>query len=269
MKESIGLGVFAYNRPSHLKRVLYSIINNKIKSFHLFIDGPKNKNDLENIKTINFIAKEMNKKKFQIFIHNQKKNIGLKKSIIYGADKLSQKYDKFIIIEDDCVIYKNFFSFMKKNLKLNVFQKYDIAAIYAFQFNEIQDKKMSLHSLLVSNFIPWGWGTLSNNWINFRKSKKKYLKSKNYFKNLKTNKNFWSKDFINYNYNKNLRYIVPSINLVKNIGFDGTGVNSVATSVFNTKEKIPNLIEINKLIIDDKLNLKHQNHLYKKANLFY
>ena len=62
---------------------------------------------------------------------------------------------------------------------------------------------------------------------------------------------------------------MPSINLVKNIGFDGTGVNSVATSEFNTKEKIPNFIEINKLIIDDKLNLKHQNHLYKKANLFY
>ncbi len=269
MKDSIGIGVFAYNRPSHLKRVLLSIINNNIRRFHLFIDGPKNRVDFENIKTINYIVKEMNKNKFEIFIHKQKKNIGLKKSIIDGADKLSKKYDKFIIIEDDCIVYKNFFSFMRKNLNSSLFQKYDIAAIYAFQFNEIQDKKLSLHSLLVSNFIPWGWGTLSNNWINFRKSKKRYNKSKNYFKYLNTNQNFWSKDFINYNYNKNLKYLVPSINLVKNIGFDGTGVNSVATSEFNTKEKIPNSIEINKVIIDDKLNLKHQNYLYKKANLFY
>ena len=269
MSKNLGIGIFAYNRPSHLKRVLFSILDNNLYNFHLFIDGPKNTNDLENKKTINFIAKEINKKKHKISIHNHKKNLGLKKSILYGADLLSKKYQKFIIIEDDCVIYNNFFKFMKVNLNERIFNKYNIGAVYGFQFNQIQKYENNLSSIISNNFVPWGWGTLSFRWKEFRNKKYKFKKTLDYFNFKNPSKNFWSKDFIIYNYNKNLNYISPTINLVKNIGFDGTGINSTATSEFNTKEKIPKKIQLNNISFNKNINLKQKNYLTQKAKFFY
>ena len=43
--KEIAIAVFAYNRPSHLRRVLISLENYKIPSAYIFLDGPKNKKD--------------------------------------------------------------------------------------------------------------------------------------------------------------------------------------------------------------------------------
>ena len=37
--------IFAYNRPSHLKRVLVSLEDYGLKKFFIFLDGPKNNKD--------------------------------------------------------------------------------------------------------------------------------------------------------------------------------------------------------------------------------
>ena len=39
--KNLPLAVFAYNRPSHLKRLLISLESNKVKFFNFFLDGPK------------------------------------------------------------------------------------------------------------------------------------------------------------------------------------------------------------------------------------
>ena len=43
---SVPIVIFAYNRPSHFKRVMIALQNNNVKNkIFLFLDGPKNKND--------------------------------------------------------------------------------------------------------------------------------------------------------------------------------------------------------------------------------
>ena len=42
------IGIFAYNRPSHLKRILISLSNHKLKNLYVFLDGPKNPVDRNN-----------------------------------------------------------------------------------------------------------------------------------------------------------------------------------------------------------------------------
>ena len=39
------IAIFAYNRPSHLRRVLISLENYKITNAYVFLDGPKNRKD--------------------------------------------------------------------------------------------------------------------------------------------------------------------------------------------------------------------------------
>ena len=36
-----GVGIFAYNRPSHLKRLFISLSNHDLKNLYVFLDGPK------------------------------------------------------------------------------------------------------------------------------------------------------------------------------------------------------------------------------------
>ena len=39
---NIGIAILGYNRPQHLKKVLSSVINQKIKSISIYVDGPEN-----------------------------------------------------------------------------------------------------------------------------------------------------------------------------------------------------------------------------------
>ena len=87
--------LFAYNRPSHLRRVLISLEDYKIQKVYVFIDGVKNNRDRICQKEIDFMLKTNKKIKFKIY--KSLKNKGLAKSIENGVSKLTKKYDRLII----------------------------------------------------------------------------------------------------------------------------------------------------------------------------
>ena len=73
----------------------------------------------------------------------------------------------------------------------------------------------------------------------------------------KENKSIWSKKFIEFNLIFNKKIIFPNKSLIKNIGFDGSGINSSITDKFNTvysKFKTKNF----------KMNFKQNNKLENK-----
>ena len=39
---SVGIAIFAYNRPSHLRRVLIALEDLNIRNIEVFLDGPRN-----------------------------------------------------------------------------------------------------------------------------------------------------------------------------------------------------------------------------------
>ena len=82
LKNNFCIAVFAYNRPSHLRRVLIALENYKINRINLFLDGPKNKKDEIIQKEFKQIFRD-NKfnKKMKRNLHISKKNKGLAKSI--------------------------------------------------------------------------------------------------------------------------------------------------------------------------------------------
>ena len=60
------------------------------------------------------------------------------------------------------------------------------------------------------------------------------------------NKKIWSKNFIIFNLINKKKIIFPSLSLIKNIGFDGSGINSKVTNKLNTeyikpKNKLKNI----------------------------
>lgn len=270
------IAIFAYNRPSHLKRLLIALENYQIKFIDVFIDGPKNKKDKLIQDEILFMLK--NNSKIDINIIYRKKNLGLAKSLILGIDYMSNKYDHFIILEDDVIPYKNFFKFMKLNLK-----KYqnnnEISAICAYQFPEFNLIKENKNISLINDyFIPWGWATWSSKWKEYKsfkvsEEKLKKIKGKTIFKfffnKLKTKKNsIWTASYVIFCLLKKKKFIYPLFSLTKNIGFDGSGVNSKISNKLRVFEK-KNLENYFHYSNDSKYKLKFSKIFKSRLKLFY
>tara|TARA_B100000767_G_C19769905_1_gene539402 strand:+ start:1564 stop:2409 length:846 start_codon:yes stop_codon:yes gene_type:complete len=276
---NIGILVFAYNRPSHLRRVLISLEDYKIQKINIILDGPKNKKDIICQKEIQSIV--FGKSNIKINFIHRKKNLGLAKSITTTLDKFSKIYESLIIIEDDCIPRKEFFKFTLASLKK--FQSdISIGAICGYQLPEIQinnHRNMEIYKL--NYFIPWGWSVWSKNWTEFRKQKNEIFNKKNLSykikskvikklldKKKKTN-DIWSLKFIIFNYINNKKYIFPSKSQIKNIGFDGSGINSKVTDKFSTQYFSSKQINFKKIKIDKKIEKKQEKILLKKINYYY
>ena len=169
------VAVFGYNRPSHLRRLLIALENHKLKEIYFFLDGPKNKLDKINQKEI-LLMTEKNPH-LKINVNKVKKNLGLKISIENGLNKLSKKYNYAIIFEDDCVPRKEFFRFIKSNLKLLSSEKF--AAICGYLYNPIHKKYLKNKDTFVlefKNFCPWGYCMDLKIWSNYMKTQAKFDK---------------------------------------------------------------------------------------------
>ena len=214
-------------------------------------------------------------KNFKII--KRKKNLGLSNSLLSGINHLSKKFDSFIILEDDCVPYSNFFKYFNYCLK-----KYqnntDVNSICSYQFKGFNKNEKNILKLLkLEHFIPWGWGTWSFKWRQYIESKdRKYSNFPNFMNKFnKSNyrkikyRDIWSLDYILYQYTNSKFSIFPNVSLVKNIGFDGTGVNSKFSSMFISKENIIKKTNFK----DDSYSIRYSNKqkkiLKEKIDLFF
>tara|TARA_Y100000741_G_C18172607_1_gene525911 strand:+ start:152 stop:991 length:840 start_codon:yes stop_codon:yes gene_type:complete len=270
------IALFAYNRPSHLRRVLISLENYKIKKAYIFIDGPKNNKDKILQKEIQFITKY--NPFIKLYIFKNKKNKGLATSIVNGLNFLSKKYKNIIILEDDCIPRKEFFSFVQKILNSKFYKK-DPVPICGYQFPEIHNmRNKTIFPVLLKYFIPWGWFISSEYWKKYqiflkqnkqKMSTDKVLKKVNELSKNKKKK-IWSKRFIEYNILMNKKIIFPNVSLVKNIGFDGSGTNSTITDKFNTFYSKAKKIQINlDNLENNKIKNKQMEILLKSVKYFY
>ncbi len=274
--KKLGIGIFAYNRPSHLRRVLISLENNSIKQATIFLDGPKNKKDTVIQKEIFFMVNHNPFIKLKL-IHRFK-NVGLAKSIMSGVKYLSKKHQNIIIIEDDCVPRGEFFKFILEVIKTNHYKE-NLNPICGYQFPEIQKlNKKKLFPFVSDYFLPWGWCINSKYWknyLNFLKKRKNYITQDTIIKKINflargKPKSIWSKNFIKFNIANKKKIIFPSISLIKNIGFDGSGVNSKITNKFSTEYVVSKKnLRINKIFFNEKLEKKHVKILDKRLRYFF
>ena len=265
LPNDIAIAVFAYNRPSHLRRVLISLEDYKIKKINLFLDGPKNLRDKILQKEIIFMIKY--NKLLNIKLIRLKKNVGLAKSIISGIDYLTKKKKNVIILEDDCIPRREFFLFILDIIKKQFYKK-NTVPICGYQLPEIENAKdRKIYPLFFKYFIPWGWFVTYKDWNEYRSSKstakKDFIKNDKLFSQIKKiaekkNKKIWSLKFIEYNLIRKRKIIFPNKSLIKNIGFDGSGVNSSITDKFNSFYTAIKRINVAKV---------HQNIILQKKQL--
>lgn len=157
--------VFAFNRPDVLKATLNSLKDNQLSKesdLYIFIDGPRNINDVKKIEEVTDICNQLIGFK-TITIKKSDKNKGLAPSIISGVTEIIDRYGKVIVVEDDLYLSKSFLIYMNQMLdayenEAKVFQ------ISGFGVKIIRPQSYKADVYFNIRAQCWSWGTWKDRW---------------------------------------------------------------------------------------------------------
>jgi hypothetical protein len=109
---STAVALFAFNRPDHLKETLERIhITNDVEKLYIFCDGPRNDNDVGKINEIKRIVDKVDWCKVEWVLRQH--NHGICQNVYEALSELFNKYEAVVCLEDDCLVRRDFFKYMK------------------------------------------------------------------------------------------------------------------------------------------------------------
>jgi glycosyltransferase involved in cell wall biosynthesis len=271
--------LFVYNRPSHTRRCIESLLKNSLASeSHLFIyaDGAKDESQQEAVNEVRSYIRSIQGFK-QVTLIERNENWGLARNIIDGVTTQVNRYGKVIVLEDDLIVAPYFLQFMNDALETYKDEP-KVGHIQACDFT--QDPTLP-ETFLIKWTGSWGWGTWDRAWKHFNPNGKELLKK------LEERKLTYTFDFNGkYGFTRMLRRQIEGKNnswairwnaslfledilslnvgrsLVQNEGFDGTGTNCGGGGLYSSN------LHLNKLNVI-RINPIEENQQARKAFMRY
>lgn len=291
MKTLAPIILFIYNRPSHTLQTLEALSANTLASqsdLYIFADGPKDNTTpdaLERIWQTRQVARSKQWCKTVTVVESEK-NKGLAASIISGVTEIVKKYGNVIVLEDDIVTGKYFLEFM--NAALDKYQdEKDVWHVTGWRDPVKCVREGGAY------FYPtmdcWSWATWADRWQYFKKDVAYYQgvftkKMKFHFNIEGAEPGMWSQIQDNASgkintwaifwyatiFLKNGLCLAPAKSLVKNIGFDNSGVHCGQNSSEDIKHNLdfeiksfPESVAID--MVEYKKNIKFFKKIRRKS----
>ena len=163
--ETLGVVIFAYNRPANFSKLLDSIIeseNSKEFEYFIYIDGPKANENLEVIREVCKLADSFKDKvgESKVSIISRSANIGLAQSVIQGVTEVFKNKSKAIILEDDLILSKKSLIYFSRALDIYVNEP-KVGAICGYVPFELHSQESTF---FLNEASSWGWATWSDRW---------------------------------------------------------------------------------------------------------
>lgn len=239
--------LFVYNRPQHTLQTLEALTNNMLADqslLYIYADGAKDGADEDTFSKIKETREIIRQKKWckEVSIIESENNKGLAESIIKGVSDIVNRYGKVIVLEDDIVTSPGFLQYMNDALSLYE-NKEKVMHVSGFTPQTTGEEKLP-ETYFLRFMSCWGWATWKRAWdkliLNTDQLYNEIPKLADYkCYNLDGYKNMFLQVEENYNgtlntwaikwyssifLNKGL-CLYPNKTLVRNIGFDGSGIH--------------------------------------------
>ena len=264
--------VIIYNRPEKVSILMAQLARAKPKRVFLIADGPK-KNSLSvkiAVVAALIVFRENLYQSCEMLDNIAPVNLGCGNRISTGLDWVFSQVDEAIILEDDCIPSDAFFRFSSE--MLDAFKDSpEIGIISGSNFLPLGSDPD--HDFFVSNYAHiWGWATWKRtwnhysfriqNWPNgkseiFSRAGIKTRRARRYwdlaFDSVKSGAvDTWDYQLVYMLWLQSLKAIVPTKNLVSNIGFGRSATNTLfyrklsgrQTSGFQWPLKWPNSLNV-------------------------
>jgi GT2 family glycosyltransferase len=275
--------LFVYNRPWHTQQTIEALQKNELadqSELFIFSDGPKNENDAENILKVRVYIKTITGFK-NITIIEKIDNRGLADSIISGVTDIVNRYGKIIVVEDDLVSSPFFLKYM--NDALNIYENDNTVMHIAAYMYPLTNPDLP-ETFFYRASSCWGWGTWARAWKFFNPDIqdliKKFDRKMIYDFTINGTMDFWNQMEILKRREINswaIRWYAsvfikhglclhPSKSLIKNTGFDGTGIHCGATDMFDVSVRNQPISFFESEIKENKLALKEIQKFLKRVN---
>ena len=162
-KQKTPIALFLYNRPSHSRLVLESLLRcHRLEecAVKIYCDGPKRAEDSAQVDSTRQIAHEW-APRLNAQVVEQENNLGLARSIVNGVSELCENHGRVIVIEDDFALSPSFLDYMLQGLNRysdasNVYQ------ISGYMFPIRHSSKPDAFFLPLTT--TWGWATWARAW---------------------------------------------------------------------------------------------------------
>ncbi|MCM1038075.1 MAG: glycosyltransferase family 2 protein [Ruminococcus sp.] len=234
--------LFTYNRPFHTQKVLEALSHNDMKPQKLIIfqDGMKHSTDQKDWEAVGEIIKSV--RWCETEIHISERNKGLADSIVEGIDYAFQTYDAVIVLEDDCVPHPKYMYFMNACLN-RYWNEEKVYSIGGCPEPIDIDREPGADMYFCGRFSSHGWGTWKDRWDKYERDYAILKRIKN-DKGCRERLHVWGSDLESHLLGnisgecdswavfwalklieKDGYFLCPYESLIKNIGWDGSGVH--------------------------------------------
>lgn len=247
------VALFAFKRPEHTAKTLEALAKNpELAGLPLFIfcDGGRRDDERAAVEATRAVARAFDHPDKTVLERAQ--NAGLAASIIEGVSRLCRDYGRVIVMEDDLVVSEGFLAFMLRALERyeNAGQVMQVSG-HAFPVEGFKETDPVLFLPFISS---WGWATWDRAWSGFDPDAQgwqallhdswlsrrfdidgAYPYSAMLASQMEGRVDSWA---IRWNWSvfrKNGCVVYPSISLVTNIGFDGTGTHRSSNARFEAQ----------------------------------
>lgn len=282
------------NRYSHFANCIKSLLlctHSTKTDVIIGLDFPLNENHYAGYNEIkNFIPTIQGFKSIHVIY--RKKNYGAIKNTEDLIQYVLDRFEGFIFTEDDNVFSPNFLDYMNYYLNFHKENTY-ISAIcgHSLYPRELLKTYISMNNIIESKgrFCAWGYGTWKDRWTEFSNNiifpmqpiicnnRKSLIKLSSSLEHLNFVFNWLNNDKLNYICDFTIalymmlhdkKAVFPLISLVKNNGYDGSGVNCACDDNYILKDM---KISDSELFTFDKeydeIEIKRYLKSYKKQSL--
>ena len=243
------IAIFVYKRPDHTRRMLETVRANagfEGSPVFVFCDGPKRPEDEPEVRRTREIVRGQLDGRAQIVERTQ--NMGLARSIIAGVTELVSRFGRVIVLEDDLLLSPATLGYFNAAL-----ERYEadpkVMHISAYMFPVAADLPQAF---FYREATCWGWATWARAWQHFvadGAAIREYVVSRKlqHEFNVRGSMDFlgmledqiagrvdsWAIRWYGTMFMKRGLALHPGHSLIQNIGFDGTGVNCGASTIFD------------------------------------
>lgn len=240
------VALFVYNRPDKTRQVLEQISEVKPETFLVVADGPSSEKPKDAVlcERTRDVIRDNITWECDVLWNTASENLGLKERFVTGLKWIFEREKEAIILEDDCLPSRSFFQFCMEMLKRYRHDDriMDIGGTnYLGEWkSEQQDYHFSLHGGI------WGWATWRRAWERYDPEMELWMseETRQAVRDVIANKR--QADYVEYLYDRTYHgkidtwdyqwgfarhinsslSVVPSVNLVTNIGFDANATNT-------------------------------------------
>ncbi|MGA1331433.1 MAG: glycosyltransferase family A protein [Bacteroidia bacterium] len=248
-----------FNRPDTTEQVLKSIRLYRPERLYVACDGPRvdRPGEEELVGTVQRIISEGVDWPCSLFTLYRDTNLGCKKAVSSALDWFFENEEAGIVLEDDCLPHPDFWRYCNELLVRYANDE----RVFMISGNNFQDgKKVNDDSYYVSALTHiWGWASWRrswqkvdlelggyDDWVRHGGLQRLFGKGhwvgewKRTFKRYRQGRyNTWDYPFLFAAWKHGQYALLPSVNLVSNIGFGHQGATHTSADVFHGISRIP------------------------------